>query len=325
MKTLKPIRDFDRYSDPITDAIYARLFDMIFRPLYSILEIKEENTNAMDSQLKKALREGRVQYVDGYFFGAFSAAISRELIALGAKFNKIKKGFKLDPGLLPSDILGSIMDSRRVAREQLNKIEDFLTAIEGQQIEPVQLDLFLDQTLDGLNKQFKDTTKELTPKDLEIRLNPRIAASLKDTYSENMDLNIKDWHDEQVMRLRSKVAKNVAIGYRAENLIQDIQTENRVSYNKAKFLARQETSLMVAKYRQAKYEDIGLRRYMWSSSNDQRVRPDHRELHGKIFSFDKPPISNKDTGERNNPGEDYGCRCTAIPIVAGVNFVEVPA
>ena len=79
---------------------------------------------------------------------------------------------------------------------------------------------------------------------------------------------------------------------------------------------------MVSKYRQIRYEDVGIRRYMWSTSGDVRVRHDHKELNGKIFYFDNPPITDKATGARNNPGEDFGCRCVAIPVMSGRDVLE---
>ena len=72
---------------------------------------------------------------------------------------------------------------------------------------------------------------------------------------------------------------------------------------------------MVSKYRQIRYEEVGIDNYIWSTSHDSRVRHDHRELQGKVFSFSNPPITDKATGARNNPGEDFGCRCVAIPVM----------
>jgi uncharacterized protein with gpF-like domain len=41
----------------------------------------------------------------------------------------------------------------------------------------------------------------------------------------------------------------------------------------------------------------------------------HRALDGTIQDFKNPPITDK-YGNRNNPKEDFGCRCQAIPIVS---------
>lgn len=84
---------------------------------------------------------------------------------------------------------------------------------------------------------------------------------------------------------------------------------------KAKFLARQETSLLMSKYQEERFKDLGITHYKWSGADDQRERPDHKLLNGKIFRFDDPPVTNRSTGAKNNPGEDFNCRCIAIAIV----------
>jgi uncharacterized protein with gpF-like domain len=38
-------------------------------------------------------------------------------------------------------------------------------------------------------------------------------------------------------------------------------------------------------------------------------------LNGMKFSWTEPPITNKQTGARNNPGCDFGCRCLALPVI----------
>lgn len=68
-------------------------------------------------------------------------------------------------------------------------------------------------------------------------------------------------------------------------------------------------------------KDAGCKRYKWRTQRDSRVRSCHRALEGKIFSWDNPPMMWRETahgivytGERCNPGEDWGCRCIAIPV-----------
>jgi SPP1 gp7 family putative phage head morphogenesis protein len=77
---------------------------------------------------------------------------------------------------------------------------------------------------------------------------------------------------------------------------------------------------MIAAYKKEKYTSAGVNKYKWrcvAGSPLHPVRPSHKALNGKIFSFDDPPITTM-PGEpvrRNNPREDYGCRCHAVPIV----------
>lgn len=67
--------------------------------------------------------------------------------------------------------------------------------------------------------------------------------------------------------------------------------------------------------------DAGCGKYVWRSARDSRVRPCHRELDGHIFEWSNPPEMWRETahgrvytGKRCNPGEDWGCRCIAIPV-----------
>ena len=104
-------------------------------------------------------------------------------------------------------------------------------------------------------------------------------------------------------------------GYRAERMEQVIRNEYGVSRNKARFLARTETALLVSKYREENYKEAGVNYYRWSSSQDQRVRPLHRKLNGQIFAWNDPPIIDERRGKKGNPGEIWGCRCVSVPIL----------
>jgi len=50
--------------------------------------------------------------------------------------------------------------------------------------------------------------------------------------------------------------------------------------------------------------------YVWRTQRDARARATHRANDGHIFSWANPPAM-------GNPGEDYNCRCEAVPYVPG--------
>ena len=58
----------------------------------------------------------------------------------------------------------------------------------------------------------------------------------------------------------------------------------------------------------------GFDRYVWTTRKDDRVRPDHARLEGRICSWNDPPVVDLRSGRRRHPGEDYNCRCTAAPL-----------
>lgn len=320
MNTLKPIYDYDSYSNPIAQVIYSALYHDLFAPLLEIFAPSKENAKA--GALVSAIRSGRLHYDGRFFSGALNVAITKELRGIGAVYNKTRKAYALETSSLPQDILIAIRDAQEAVKDQQRKVEEFLAKAKTQKMPKLDFSPFFNKTVDGLDKQFHITTKNVTGKDLEVPLADYLKKDLKEQYTDSLDLYIQGWRDEQITRLREKVTKNVAQGYRAESLVNVIQAEKGVTLAKAKFLAKQETSLMTSKYRELRYKDIGLDRYRWSTSHDGRVRKDHRHLQGKVFSYNEPPITNQATGARNNPGEDFGCRCVAIPVIELGKLVE---
>ena len=68
----------------------------------------------------------------------------------------------------------------------------------------------------------------------------------------------------------------------------------------------------------------GVNEYTWSTSRDERVRPMHAKLEGQRFAYDDPPETTED-GETNNPGEDWQCRCIALPVISLLELEEPEA
>jgi len=48
--------------------------------------------------------------------------------------------------------------------------------------------------------------------------------------------------------------------------------------------------------------------YIWRTRGDNKVRASHAANTGKVFAWDNPPPT-------GHPGEDYGCRCWAQPVL----------
>lgn len=133
---------------------------------------------------------------------------------------------------------------------------------------------------------------------------------LKKEFTENIELSIKNFTDKQTIKLRHMVEQNALYGLKNQSLVDAIQKEFKVTLNKAKFLARNETGIFTAKYHKAKALSLGYTKYVWTGVNDERERKMHKELNNLVFEFENPPIVNK-KGDRLNPGEDYNCRCVA--------------
>lgn len=82
----------------------------------------------------------------------------------------------------------------------------------------------------------------------------------------------------------------------------------RKARTRAKLIARDQINKLNGELTRNRQVNLGIKRYRWITSLDERVRPDHLSKHGKIFSWDNPPA---DTG---HPGYDYQCRCYAEAV-----------
>ena len=103
-------------------------------------------------------------------------------------------------------------------------------------------------------------------------------------------------------------------GLRVEELAALIDERTDVGQSHAELIARDQTLKLNANLSQDRMKGAGVTQYTWSTSNDDRVRPMHADLDGKTFSFSDPPVTDDD-GNTNNPGEDFQCRCVALPLI----------
>lgn len=300
-----------KYYSPIEDEINKILWESIYKPIADILN-KTKLENAKVSRLAQAIKSGKIFYEKDIFKGSFSATTSRKLIELGAKYNKTKKGFVINRELLPVDLLSEIeiMKQKAIALHE--------DVIESLQIENIEKSL-KDSNLEG---RFNKTTGFI---DYEWRKAAKVMGVVPDftdddkekissNYTANMELYIQEWSEKNIKKLRATIVDNMNTGARASQLSKEIMKNYGVSKNKAIFLAKQETSLLLVEFNENRATTAGITKFKWSDSGDGSVRSDHHRLNGKIFFYSNPPVINTKTGETGLPGQAYGCRCIAINI-----------
>lgn len=321
MQRLTPIIHRDAYTRAVESEINAYFEEVLIAPIENILkahhlDISRENSPV--DTLADALKKGRLWYSSGTFFGKINAALSSALRNVGATMNK-HGNFTLPSDKLPIWIRGAVEQSReRASKLHQHIVETLLIIAANLSITTktgIETAAAIPAIIGNLEQQFIDATKplDITGPDLT----PAAADHIRIDYTENINLSVKNFLKEEVLKLREIVQQNATAGHSTATLADQIETRFGVTKRKAAFLADQETSLLTAKFRQHRYSEIGVRDYVWQTCHDERVRPDHRLLDGKRFSFDSPPITNRATGARNNPGEDFRCRCVPIPVIEG--------
>lgn len=345
--TTQTIKDFlnkNVYARTVQSHLVNYLLDFFYKPLWKIINSNIKAYN--DSNLiLESLRNGDIFYQDGVFkaVNKFSNDLSLEFKKLGATYNKLLKGFQFQE--MPKFLQDFIVMQERITQIKLEQMNGYLNDLQ------YNLDQFIDvmtfhneviTILDDAGKQISKNVKRINV--IEHDLSREKKTEIAENYTNNMKLYVKKWTSGRIVELRQKVQQYVIEGYREEKisalLLDEYEEELKKAIRKpkvpqsltefevkkmlklekerikkkAKFLAQNETSIMLAEYKKQIYTEMGFTEFRWNTILDTKERELHHELNGKIFRFDDPPIIDERTGQRGLPGETYNCRCGLTPI-----------
>lgn len=134
-----------------------------------------------------------------------------------------------------------------------------------------------------------------------------VTPSLNSAVKDNVKL-ITSIPNEYLDRVEKHLVEAVVAGKRHEELARLVHNIGQSTYRRAEIIARDQVSKMNSSFNRIRQQSVGIEKYVWSTSNDERVRPEHVENNGKTFRWAEPP---EETG---HPGEDIMCRCVALPV-----------
>jgi len=165
-----------------------------------------------------------------------------------------------------------------------------------------------------------------------IRSEPYLEAKVKAFTEENIS-RIRSIADNFFPELEGMVRQSIELGESTSKLSKKILNTffgaDKKLRKKAKLIARDQIGKFFGSLTEVRQKETGVKEYIWSTSRDERVRgapekgiggrypkakPSHVALHGKKFSWDKPPVSGV-KGEKQHPGVPIQCRCVALPVL----------
>lgn len=318
MKTLEPINPSPTEEERLEEILRELFRRELYLPLVKALGTDEEILqNAKLDGLALAIAKGEIQYTRGGFEGRFTAQTSKALKGLGAQWDRTQGRWKIPRSELPVDIRGAIATSESRFLDVARKIDRTLDRIDPELVaERAGITQAFDRAIFKLEQTFQKSVKKLA---IPPKFTPEQQRRMAKRYTENMQLRIKGWAKDEIVRLREQVRANVVKGVRYEALVKTIQDGYGVGQSKAKFLARQETNLLTSEIRQNRFTAMGSPGYIWrcvKGSPNHPVRPYHKRLDGTYHAWNDPPEVDKD-GNRKHPGQDYNCRCVAIALAPG--------
>ena len=315
---LIPIFESPQMYEELETRIREAFRVLIYEPIMKEFRLSSARLKNSSDKLLEAIRSGRVSFSRGTFTGRFNASITKELRTIGAIWDRKTLTYRLPKKELPADVRSAVAFSEAVFKEKLEQIDKRLSQILPEFFsDSIKIKDVFETNLWKTDKNIVRTLRAIT---IQPELSPWARAKIADEWTHNTQRSISDFTKKEIVKLRTDLQKSIMAGNRYESAIKSIQKSYAVTEKKARFIARQETKLLMAKFKETKYAEAGVYEYEWRcvvGSPNHPVRPSHKKLEGKIFRFDNPPVTTApdEPARKNNPGEDYNCRCFAIPVV----------
>lgn len=213
--------------------------------------------------------------------------------------------------------------------DYINSLIEVLASIAGERIEErakLLATRFVSKVHYQNKTQFARNFKNAFDIDLSNIIEKEILGdTLAVAIQQNVEL-ITSIKNDFINDIGSNVFTNYKKGFRHGELINEIRTRGNVSYSRAKLIARDQTAKINADFEEERNKKLGFDIYKWKGTGDARERDSHRVLNNMLCKYSDPTVYSDDEGKTwkkrksiggyiGKCGEDYQCRCLAIPYI----------
>lgn len=139
-----------------------------------------------------------------------------------------------------------------------------------------------------------------------FRNEPFIKPLAEGWIAENTNL-IKSLPTNLNTELQGIVQRGVMSGNSVTQIQEQIKARYAVTENRARLIAQDQTLKLNANLTEYRLKSVGVKKYIWRTVHDPRVRPQHVARDGKEYTF-------KEGAGGENPGVPIRCRCRAEAI-----------
>lgn len=180
------------------------------------------------------------------------------------------------------------------------------------------------------NSSFNKSGKEFSaiveafiqnPRNKTLNLRAKNMLNRKEDYEQylsafkhNISL-IKDLPRDLALGMRKAYSKGTA--FRGTEFAREL--EERLG-KRARVIIRTESANITSTLTQLRMQKLGLNAYIWSTSEDSRVRSAHAILDGVLFFWDDPPTIDN---YQNHCGRFVNCRCVPLPVTS-IDDIQFP-
>lgn len=140
---------------------------------------------------------------------------------------------------------------------------------------------------------------------------------------------VEDLTENALDTIERHIGDGIRQGHSVERITEDIlddlgDDEESIVKGRAALLASDQVTSLYGDLARIRQEALGIRRYTWVTSRDERVRPSHRERDGEVFEWGRPIEEQlEEKGFEvddidGHPGRPIRCRCIALPDIEGL-------
>lgn len=122
---------------------------------------------------------------------------------------------------------------------------------------------------------------------------------------------IRSLSEDAVSRVEQLTYAAVTNGTSQKEVRRQMARLFRVTKSRADLIASDQVAKLNSDLSEIRQTQAGVAKYVWRTSQDERVRPRHRRLDGKEYRWGE----RTDAEEGLSPGKPIRCRCVAIPVV----------
>ena len=141
-----------------------------------------------------------------------------------------------------------------------------------------------------------------------------ISEVISSARNENVSL-IQSIYSQYFTNIDGDVMRGISSGSITQ-MNENILKRGSMTERRAKNIADDQTKKVYNNLNKQRMQSQGLNKYIWRhSAGGQNPRQDHIDMDGNVYSFDDPPIIDKNTGERGIPGQAINCRCFMVPVI----------
>lgn len=173
-----------------------------------------------------------------------------------------------------------------------------------------------------------------------LQTEPWIMNTMQSFVNNNVSL-ITETKDRVISQVENVITQGVNQGLRHETIKKQLLEGTNLQKGvfkkvetRAELIARDQVAKLNGQLAGLRQAEIGVDRYFWNTSLDERVRPTHSAMEGRLCSWTNASVYSNDGGEtwlsrssiggvELHPGQDYQCRCSASPDFTSLEDAEL--